>query len=140
IVVRKLLGEADRPPSAYPEFEEAQMAALIQMAKLQEVERERDRAAAEQDDAAPFWSAAYQSANVARAGREVASRQHRVVALLEHAREVATDKDNPNDVTDNLLRLVYFYQQVDQPYQAAILGEHIARAIKTTGGKAATAG
>jgi hypothetical protein len=139
-VVRKLLGEADRPASAYPHFEEAQMAALIQMAKLQEAERARERALVLLADDAPFWSRAYQEAEVVRSRREVADRKYRVVELLEHARSVATDNDSPTDVTDNLLLLVYFYQQTGDPYQAAVLGEHIARSIKTTGGKGATAG
>jgi hypothetical protein len=137
-VVRKLLGEADRPPSAYPTFEEAQMAALIQMAKLNDAEKLRDNAT--EDDEAPFWARTAQAARVARASAEVKDRKYRVISLLEHAREIATDRDNPGDVTDNLLRLVYFYQLTDQPYQAAVLGEHIARTIKTTGGKGATAG
>ncbi|HSQ57737.1 MAG TPA: hypothetical protein VLM40_18590, partial [Gemmata sp.] len=123
-----------------PHFEEAQMAALIQMAKLQDAEHEHDRAIARQDDAAPFWHRVYLKAEVVRAEREIADRKRRVRSLLEHAREIATEKDNPNDVTDNLLRLVYFYEQTGEPYQAAILGEHMARTLRTTGGKAATAG
>ena len=59
---------------------------------------------------------------------------------LERARALASPQDNPADVTDNLLRLVYYYQAADQPYQAAVLGEHIARTARTTGGKSATAG
>jgi hypothetical protein len=138
VVVRRLLGEADRPPSAYTTFEDAQMAALIQMAKLGDAEKLRDTVA--EDDEAPFWARTAQEVRVAHARAEVEDRKYRVISLLEHAREIATDRDNSGDVTDNLLRLVYFYQLTDQPYQAAVLGEHIARTIKTTGGKGATAG
>ena len=74
------------------------------------------------------------------AEREKHDRKFRVVDLLERARELASDKDSPADVTDNLLRLVYFYQQTDQPHQAAVLGEHIARTVRSTGGKSAVAG
>ncbi|HVL13014.1 MAG TPA: hypothetical protein VM529_10645 [Gemmata sp.] len=139
-VVRKLLGEADRPPSAYRTFEEAQMAALIQVAKLQDAERDLAAVSAARDDDAPFWQAAGQTARAARSAAEVADRRRQVVAVMEHARELATDKDNPNDVTDNLLRLVYFYHQTDRPHQAAVLGEYVARTMRTTGGKAAAAG
>src|SRR5262249_35847020 len=41
---------------------------------------------------------------------------------------------------DVLVRLIYFYQVTDQPFQAAILGEHIARTMKIPGGKPALAG
>ncbi len=141
IVVRRLLGEAERPPSTYVVFEEAQMAALIQMAKLNDAEKTLEKAKADAEDPdSPFWFGTYQKANVIRTKAEVGDRKHHVVALLERARELATDKDSPGDVTDNLLRLVYFYQNTDQPYQAAILGEYIARTIKTTGGKSAVAG
>ena len=75
-----------------------------------------------------------------KAEAEVPERKRRIVALLERARELATPQDNLGDVTDNLLRLVYFYQSANQPYQAAILGEHIARTVKSTGGKSAAAG
>src|SRR5690606_9805341 len=39
IVVRRLLGEADRPPAEYTTFEESQMASLIQISKLIEEEK-----------------------------------------------------------------------------------------------------
>ncbi len=140
-VVRRLLGEADKSVSEYPTFESAQMAALIQMAKLSDVDKMLDGARVEEDESAPFWLGLKQKANIIRLEEEGKDRKHRVVALLERARELATDKDNQADVTDNLLRLVYFYDKTDQPHQAAILGEHIARTtLKSTGGKAAIAG
>ena len=49
-------------------------------------------------------------------------------------------KDSGADVADALVRLIYFYQQTDQPFQAAVLGEHIARTLKVPGGKPALAG
>jgi hypothetical protein len=139
-VVRKLLGEADRSPAEYPTFEAAQMAALIQMAKLNDAEKLLERARADGDGDAAFWAGLALMTGPARVEREVKDRQYRVVALLERARELANDRDNPADVADNLLRLVYFYQITDQPLQAAVLGEHISRTIKTTGGKSAIAG
>jgi len=137
-VVRRLLGEADKPLSDYVTFETAQMAALIQMAKLKDVEKvlEYDNIEA----GLAFWADLKQRGNLARMEAEAKDRKVRVVELLERARELATDRDNQADVIDNLLRLVYFYQTSDQPHQAAVLGEHIARTIKTTGGKGAVAG
>ncbi|MCE9567877.1 MAG: hypothetical protein K8U57_38245 [Planctomycetes bacterium] len=139
-VVRRLLGEADKPLSEYPTFETAQMAALIQMAKMNDADKALDGAQVEEDDAAPFWIGTKQKANIMLLEAEVKDRKGHVIALLERARELATERDPPADVTDNLLRLVYFYQTNDMPHQAAVLGEHIARTVKSTGGKAATAG
>jgi hypothetical protein len=124
-VVRRLLGEADLPPAAYKTFEEAQMASLIQIAKLLDLER------AGRPDA---------EADRAKHDAAVKDRQTRIVALLEHARDIATEKDNPADVTEVLLRLIYFYQQGGHPYRAAVLGEYVARQVRGTGGKSAAAG
>lgn len=118
-VVRRLLGEADKPPTEYKTFEESQMAALIQMAKVADAER------AEASDA------------------DLKARRLKVVALLERARELVTPKElkeNGPDVSESLIRLLYFYQVTDQPHQAAILGEHVARTMKVPGGKPALAG
>ncbi|VTU02547.1 unnamed protein product [Gemmataceae bacterium] len=141
-VVRRLLGEADKPASEYANFEAAQMAALIQMAKLNDMEKVL-AGAAELREAAedmPFWAGLRALGNVRRIEDDARDRKVRVVALLERARELATERDNPADVTDNLIRLVYFYTNSDMPHQAAVLGEHIARTSKTTGGKAALVG
>ncbi len=139
-VVRRLIGEADKPASDYATFETAQMAALIQMAKLNDAERDKRAAAETNIEEEPFWAGLFAQGNGLRATKEVEDRKFRVVALLERARELAKPQDTPADVVDNLLRLVYFYQLSDQPYQAAVLGEHIARTMRTTGGKGATAG
>lgn len=116
-VVRKLLGDADQPAESYTTFETAQMASLIQMSKL----------AAEEGKKAPDE-------------KKVQALRLAAVALLERSRELATPQDNAADVTDVLMRLIYFYQLTDQPYETAVLGEHVARTIKGTGGKAALAG
>ncbi len=116
-VVRRLLGAADQSPAAYTTFERAQMASLIQMSNMfaEEAKKEPDPAKIE----------------AARAA---------TIALLERARELATPADNQADVVNALLQLIYFYHLADQPYNAAVLGEHVARTIKSTGGKAAHAG
>ncbi len=133
VVVRRLLGEADQPVSTYVTFEQSQMASLIQMSKL---------GAAEGKEAAllgdPKTKDDMTKLDPVRA--EIKSRRLAAIALLERSRELATPADNVADVTDVLLRLIYFYHQADLPLQAAVLGEHVAHTIKGTGGKAALAG
>jgi tetratricopeptide (TPR) repeat protein len=142
-VVRMLLGEAERLPGDYNSFEAAQMAALIQMAKLSDAEKEIPNLAGNVE------KRANEQRPLAAIGLELTKRsienglkdrKFRIVALLERARELATDKDNVGDVNDNMLRLVYYYQLNDQPYQAAVLGEYMARTVKSTGGKSSLAG
>ena len=116
VVVRRLLGEADKPAAEYATFEDAQMASLIQMSKATEAEKDGGKEA------------------------EVKDRRLKIVALLERSRRLATDRDNPADVAEVLIRLIYFYQLTDQPLQAAVLGEHVARTVKSTGGKSSAAG
>jgi hypothetical protein len=142
-VVRRTLAEADKHATEYRTFEESQMAALIQMSKLADAEKALPAAAAavskpaEEGKALAAISAELKKRKLEH---EIKDRKVRIVTLLERARELATDKDSPADVTDNLLRLVYFYRLTNQPYEAAVLGEHIARTVKSAGGKAATAG
>jgi hypothetical protein len=125
MVVRRILGEADKAPAQYKTFEDAQMASLIQMSKLFDEER---LSAPDNPDEAKKREA------------ELAARRLRIVALLEHARDIATEKDNPADVTEVLIRLIYFYQQTAQPQRAAVLGEYVARYVRATGGKASAGG
>lgn len=124
-VVRRLLGEADKSPAEYRTFEDAQMASLIQISKLMDEEKAGPPPG---EDGAKTYAAA------------LAARRARIVGLLEHSREIATEKDNPADVTEVLLRLVYFYQQSDQPQRAAVLGEYVARQVRGAGGKPAAGG
>lgn len=141
LVVRRLLGEADAPVASYLTFEDAQMAALIQMAKMLDAEKLLAQAReGGEDETSPFWVGLVQATTVPRLEQEVRDRKFRIIALLERARELATDKDAPGDVIDNLLRLVYFYNASGQPHQAAVLGEYIARNVRATGGKSAAAG
>jgi hypothetical protein len=116
-VVRRLLGEADQSPASYRSFEECQMAALIQMARTLDLQKDSEKNA-----------------------DEIKKRYLAIVALLERARELVTPQDNPADVADVNLRLIYYYQVSGQPHLAAILGEHMARTTKAPGGKSALAG
>ncbi len=130
-VVRKLLGTADQNPLSYESFEKAQMASLIQLSNLVSAEaREAKLGADAQAD----------PKKVEEARAETRAARQRVIALLERARELVAPQDHPADVADVYLRLIYFYQRNEQFYQAAVLGDFVARTVKTTGGKAATAG
>lgn len=124
VVVLRMLGDADQPASTYDTFEKAQMASLIQLSKLAKAEAMPDKTEAE----------------IKKKNAEVKNRQMKTIALLERSRELATPQDNPADVTDVLLRLIYFYQLTNQPLESAVLGEFGAYTIKATGGKAALAG
>lgn len=132
--VRKLLGDADQNPLVYATFEKAQMASLIQLGKLFAAEAKEAKLAADEkpDDKK------IEAAKAAKAEAQVA--RGRVIGLLERARELATPQDHGPDVIDVQLRLIFFYQQNDQFYQAAVLGDFVSRTIKSTGGKAALAG
>ncbi len=124
-VVRRILGDADDPPASYKTFENAQMASLIQIAKLMDEEK---------------LSPPEDPEGRAKRTKALGDRRNKIVALLEHAREIATPQDNPSDVTEVLLRLIYFYQQTDQAQRAAVLGEYVARQVRGTGGKPAAGG
>ncbi len=123
-VVVRMLGEAEKPPESYDTFEKAQLASLIQLSKLAKAEALPENT----ED------------QINKKAAEINDRRRKVIALLERARALATPQDNPADVTDVLLRLVYFYQLVNDHLSAAELGEQIAKTIKSTGGKAAVAG
>lgn len=117
--VRRLIGEADAPVASYDTFEKAQMASIIQLSKLAieegKTEKERDP-------------------------KKVQAIRLATIALLERARELSHTAENPADVTDVRLRLIFFYQLADMPYQAAVLGDHVARLPKGNNSKAAVAG
>lgn len=114
-VVRRLLGDANQPPAAYGSFEEAQMAALIHLGRVAELDK------------------AGNAADEAKGHREKA------VALLERARDLAGPADSPADLADLNLRLVVSYAQTGRPDRAAVLGEAVARAARP-GTRPATAG
>ncbi|HXD87895.1 MAG TPA: hypothetical protein VN641_15485 [Urbifossiella sp.] len=116
-VVRRLLGEADKPPTSYKTFEECQMASLIRMSRLYDLQK-----------------------NPKTTDAEILTQQKAIVALLERSRTLADPTDAPGDVADVNLRLIYFYEKMGQPYEAAILGDHLARTTKSPGGKSALAG
>src|SRR5439155_9711412 len=139
-VVRLTIGDTERPPAAYTAFDFCQMAALVQVSKLNDLDTMLHKA--EELDPKVLTPAEVAAGGLGaaalfdRAGLRH-QQQAKVVALLERARELATDRDPPADVNDVLIRLVYFYQVSGQPYHAAVLGEHIAR---RGGAKASVAG
>lgn len=138
-VVRLMIGDVERPPAAYTAFDFCQMAAMVQMGKMADLDSVLDRAEDDPDSVKASAIAAGGLGVAALSDRPGLMHQQRakVIALLERARELATDRDPPADVADVLSRLVYFYQISGQPYHAAVLGEHMAR---RGGVKAAYAG
>lgn len=71
-VVRRLLGEADQPPAAYRDFETCQMAALIQMARTLDLQKDPEKNA-----------------------EEIKKRYHAIVALLERTAKSPPRKTAP---------------------------------------------
>ncbi|MCI0703091.1 MAG: hypothetical protein L0241_18595 [Planctomycetia bacterium] len=123
-VVRLMVNEGDQRPAFYRTFEKAQMASLVQLSKLNQAQQ------------LPATTPEERMKKFA----EIKKRQLAIIALLERSRELAGPQENPADVTDVYLRLIYFYLLTDQPHQAAVLGDFVARTLKTTGGKASLAG
>jgi hypothetical protein len=146
-VLRRIIGDAVRPVHQFRTFEEAQIAGLIQLARLLEMEEtssgsdtrweERLHELKEQKRA---WSIIGAELRRRLATQQLPTQRRYVIALLERARELATPQDDPNDVLDNLLRLVAVYLQHGEPQRAAVLGEHIVRHLRAPAHKLTTAG
>ncbi|MCS7271209.1 MAG: hypothetical protein NZ703_08995 [Gemmataceae bacterium] len=146
-VLRRLVGEGLRPPQQYRTFEEAHVAALVQMARLRELEEQQGgtqerwrQRVQELKSQGRAWNLL--GAELQRQATAVLlpAQRRRVVALLERARELASPGDPPEDVLDNLLRLVFFYLSNGEPQRAAVLGEHITRHLRAPAHKLAAAG
>jgi hypothetical protein len=146
-ILRRLIGDTVRPIQQYRTFEEAHIAAIVQLARLRELEErsagsearweERTRELKEQGRAWAWIGAELQRRSAAL---RLPAQRRIVVSLLERAHQLATPQDNPNDVMDNLLRLVFFYLSSGEPQRAAVLGEHIARHLRAPNHKLAVAG
>jgi len=146
-VLRRLIGDTVRPIQQYRTFEEAHIAAIVQMARLRELEEssggsqsrweERIR---ELKDQGRAWACLGAELQRRSAALRLPAQRRVVVGLLERAHQLATPQDNPNDVMDNLLRLVFFYLSSGEPHRAAVLGEHIARHLRAPSHKLAAAG
>ncbi|MCX8140135.1 MAG: hypothetical protein N3E46_10675 [Gemmataceae bacterium] len=146
-VLRRLIGETVRPIQQYQTFEEAHVAAIVQLARLRELEeqsagsesrwQERVR---ELKDQGRAWALLGAELQRRAAALRLTAQRRIVVTLLERAHQLATLQDNPNDVMDNMLRLVFFYLTSGEPQRAAVLGEHIARHMRAPSHKLAAAG
>lgn len=105
--IRLLVGDADKPPASYPTADECLMAAQVQLDKADEVQR----------------------ANPA-GGPELVKQGEKAAALLERVRELTPPRDTGREAADAQVKLVFAYLLADRPYQAAVLGEHLARSLK----------
>ncbi len=146
-VLRRLLGDADLSPHRLQNFEDAQVAAFVQLARLQE--REQLLGQRLQQLQSKLEECKQNQRALAAIGLELQRRaaeqqlpreRQRVLALLERARELATPQDPPTEVFDNLLRLTYFYLTNGEPHRAAVLGEAVARYAKAPASRLASAG
>lgn len=146
-VLRRLIGEGVRRPQQFRTFEEAHVAAIVQLAKLRELEEAGAGSESRWQERLQELKANKRAWNIIgvelqrrAASLRLPAQRRYVVALLERARELATPNDDPDDVLDNLLRLVFFYLSSGEPQRAAVLGEHIARHFHAPAHKLTTAG
>ena len=105
-VIRTLVGDASKKPSEITDFDESVLTALVK----------------------------YQSA-LDTEGDERKPILKDVVALLERALQLPPPPDSAQDVRDTQLKLVSAYLLADQPYQAAVMGESLARSIGARGAR-----
>lgn len=110
-VIRLIVGDADKDPAKIRDFEEAVMAAMVQFDNVSKSERP------ETDEEKKAYR----------------DKLDKVVALLERASTLPAPRDSAREQLENQIRLAYAYLIADRPYQAAILGEHIARSSRLAG-------
>ena len=113
--IRLLVGNADKKPEQILTFEECHLTSLVQLDKFQQLSRD-DKATPEQKR----------------------TQLDRVIALLEREKQLPVPKESLRDSLNSQVMLVYTYRVADQPYQAAVLGDYLARSGK--GPTAAKAG
>jgi hypothetical protein len=108
-VIRLLVGNADQPAASFTDFEQCQMAALVQLSE------------AGQKDAKP---------------EDRAGRLDKAIRLLERCRQLAGPAVPARDQTAAALQLAYAYLTADRPHHAAVLGEYLARQGRPAGAAA----
>ena len=106
-VIRLLVGNADKKPEQLLTFEECHLTTLVQLDKYQQLSRD-EKATPEQKKA----------------------QLGVVIALLEREKQLPVPKDSLRDSLNSQVMLVYTYRVADEPYRAAILGEHLAKSGK----------
>jgi hypothetical protein len=102
-VIRILLGDGDINPARMNDLERILMAAQVQLYKaMKEAKNDDDKKAS----------------------------LKKVIALYERARELPVSKELTKDSLDGQLNLAFAYISSQMPYQAAILGEYLARTVR----------
>ena len=107
--IRYLVGNPDRPASAFANFDELYMAALLQI----------DKAAGGGDTPA------------SDADRKVAI--NKAVEFLEAARVMPVPRESARDAQQALVTLAQTYTSASRPHEGAILAESLCRAAKSPG-------
>lgn len=98
-VIRLLVGNADQPPAQFKEFEQCHMAALVKLSEAGQAKDEQARA----------------------------EQTSKAIALLERCRELATPNVPIKDVSEAAVQLAFAYLNGGRVYEAAVLGEYLAR-------------
>jgi len=114
-VVRLMIGETIRPAKEYAKFEDAHMAAIVQASKLHEKQGGADEKA-------------------------IKDARTTLISLLERARFLGSPADSHTDVMNDQINLGAMYLMSDRPYEAAVLGESLARMPRPVASRAAAAG
>lgn len=104
-VIRLIIGDKLKPAGEYKSFEEAQMAALVEM------------------------SSALRDEKLAPADRM--KKMANSAEYLQQAISVVGPGESVKDVLDARIQLTYAYLQAGQPHRAAVLGEHLARTARS---------
>jgi hypothetical protein len=130
--IRFIVGDANRAPVQYTSFEECLMAAQVRLGSLDEKFAEIDKLEkipATAKGATDLDEYKRQEKEKARAG---------VLALFEKAIALVGPATLPKDATEARLWLARAYYLCEQPHQAAVAAEHVARTAR--GNLAAKAG
>ena len=101
-VVRLLIGNAERDPATIRDFDQAVMAAMVQFDNAMNAKDNQKQAL------------------------------NKVVALLERAKSLPAPRDAARELLNTQVRLSFAYLMADRPYQAAVLGDHLARTARVS--------
>ena len=97
--VRMIVGDADKLPKEYTNFEELHMAVLVQLYKANEQKEDKVKI----------------------------DMHKKAIALLERERELHVPRENAREAQNGQLMLLSLYLEAGRPHQAAIMAEHMAR-------------
>ncbi len=130
--IRFIVGDANRAPMQYTNFEECLMAAQVRLASLDDKMADIDKL----DKIPATAKGATDLEEYKRAEKDKARTS--VIALFERSIGLVGPTTLPKDATEARLWLARAYYVCDQPHQAAVAAEHVA--LTARGNLAAKAG